>query len=372
MDTSVLKKPKILYIITSADGGGAQKYALDLARAFGGAIAAGTEATQLFDQAEDLRLTTYKLKHLKRNINPWHDILAIGEIYRLIKKERPDIVHLNSSKAGFLGSIAGKLAGAKVVFTAHGFFYFKRSAWPIKLAYTILERTASLFRDFIITVSEEDRQQAIQHHLINPVKIQTIHNGITTPLFIDKSQARKELGIIDQTFLLGNVAQLYNRKAINIFIEALDLISAELKKKIKVVIIGEGPGRQQFEQLIAQKNLGDIFLLPGYKPNAGSLIKAFDVFVLSSRREGFPYVILEAMQAGLPIIATDVGGVPEALGQAGILVPPENPQALADAITKLINNPDLMSDLSAKALIRSQNFTQEKMLAETEKIYKKL
>lgn len=363
---------KILYIITSADGGGAQKYVLDLARKFNGSIAAGAQGVELFENAKKFGIRANSLKHLKRNINPWHDVLAIWEIYSLIRKEKPEMIHLNSSKAGFLGSIAGKLAGVKVVFTAHGFFYFERSSWLTKIAYTFLERLASLCRNFIITVSEEDRKQALDHHLIKRTKIQTIYNGIPETKFLSKTEARKILGISDQVLLLGNIAQLYDRKDIGTLIKAVDLFPTNLKEKTNTVVIGEGPDRQQFEQLINEKGLGHIFSLPGYKPDASNLLKALDIFVLSSKREGFPYVILEALQAGLPIIATDVGGVKEALGDAGILVPPEDPAKLAEAIINLANNPDLRETLSAKALSRSQNFTQEKMLAETKKIYQKL
>src|SRR5512135_3762816 len=97
---------KILYIITQADGGGAQKYTLALARHFGGTVAAGSEAGQLFDDARSLQLTAYGLRHLKRSINPWHDFLACVEIRQLVKNTNPDIVHLNSTKAGILGSFA--------------------------------------------------------------------------------------------------------------------------------------------------------------------------------------------------------------------------------------------------------------------------
>lgn len=363
---------RILYIITSADGGGAQKYVLDLAHRFNGSIAAGDQGVELFENAKKLKVKTHTLKHLKRNISPWHDLLAIWEIYSLIRKENPDLIHLNSSKAGFLGSIAGKLAGVKVVFTAHGFFYFERTPWLFKISYSTLERLASLCRNLIITVSEEDRKQAIRHHLINPAKIQTIYNGIPETKFLNKSEARKTLRISEQVFLLGNVAQLYDRKDIITLIRAVDLIPTNLKEKTNTVVIGEGPDRKQFEQLINEKLLNHLFFLPGYKPDASNLLKAFDIFVLSSRREGFPYVILEALQAGLPIIATDVGGVKEALGDAGILVPPEDPSKLAEAIISLINNPALKEALSTKALSRSQNFTQEKMFVETEIIYKKL
>src|SRR5579864_6756570 len=115
----------ILYIITRADGGGAQRYVLSQARHFGGSVAAGTEDSALFEEAKKLGLRTFPLKHLKRDINLWHDFLALFEIRSLVKFLKPDVVHLNSTKAGFVGSVAAKMAGAKVVFTAHGFRFLE-------------------------------------------------------------------------------------------------------------------------------------------------------------------------------------------------------------------------------------------------------
>src|SRR5258708_2724798 len=114
---------KILYVITQADGGGAQKYVLSLAKHFGGEIAAGVENQELFADAQKLGVRVHPLRFLKRNIDFVWDILACFELIMLIKKLKPDIVHLNSSKAGFIGSIIKPLVGAKIIYTAHGFIF---------------------------------------------------------------------------------------------------------------------------------------------------------------------------------------------------------------------------------------------------------
>jgi glycosyltransferase involved in cell wall biosynthesis len=355
-----------------ADGGGAQKYVLDLAEHFGGSIAAGTEADQLFKEAGRRGIKTFPLHHLKRNVDPRHDLAAIFEIKQLIKKEHPDIVHLNSSKAGFIGSIAGGLAGTKVVFTAHGFFYFKNSPWYVKAPYAALEWIASRFRSAIIAVSEEDREQGIKHHLLPADKIITIYNGIPAIPFLAKQEARQKLGLKQDKLILGNIAQLYNRKAIDVLIKAAALLPKDIKDKIQIAVIGEGPERKNLERQIKNHNLEPEFILVGYKPMAVTLLKAFDIFVSSSRREGFSYVFLEVLQAGLPSIATDVGGNKEALADCCILIPSQDPAAMAKAIEELINNPEKQTELSQRALRRSQQFTLEKMFSETEKVYKKL
>jgi glycosyltransferase involved in cell wall biosynthesis len=363
---------KILYIITQADGGGAQKYTLTLARHFNGAVAAGNEAGKLFMDAQRAGLTTFELKHLKRNINPWHDILAVWEIHQLIKSYKPDIVHLNSSKAGILGSFASIGTKTKMVFTAHGFVFNEPLPYPTKIFYLALEKIASGYRDFIITVSDADKKSALNNKVINSNKIATIHNGIAQIPFLEKRQARAVLGLPDDKIILGSVANFYKTKGLDVLISAIAELEPKIKEKILCAVVGEGKERKSLEKQIADLNLEKTVKLLGLRPELPAAIKAFDIFTLASRKEGLPYTILEAMQAGLPIIATNVGGNAEALGPAGILVEPENPQALARAIQSLLSNIPKQKDLSQKALERSKLFTEEKMLAETEKIYRKL
>jgi glycosyltransferase involved in cell wall biosynthesis len=364
---------KVLYIVTSADGGGAQKYVLDLAQHFGGDIAAGTQSQELYDQAARAGVKTHPLHHLKREVSPRHDFLAIFEIAALIRRIKPDLVHLNSSKAGFLGSLAGRMAGTRVLFTAHGFFYFKRAPWLTRTVYAALEKFASLFRDQIIAVSDEDKNQALEHGIIQPAHIATVHNGISPVAFLSKADARNTLNLDPARILTGCIAQLYNRKAIDVLIEAVALLPNEIRGQF--VVLGDGPEQAALEALIAARGLQENFLLMGFVPNAVSYLKGFDLFVLSSRREGFPYVILEALQAGLPIVATNVGGVAEALAEAGFLVNPDAPAELAAALTQVLgalhrHGTEHFSELSRQSKIRGDLFTKEKMLLETEHVYR--
>jgi glycosyltransferase involved in cell wall biosynthesis len=329
---------KILYIITSADGGGAQKYVLDLAARFGGGVAAGNEKSDLFEQAKKLRLAVYPVNSLKRNISPVKDIRAIFEIRRIIKSVNPDIVHLNSSKAGVLGGIAAKLAGKKVIFTAHGMYYFTNTPPLKKWAYTWTEKFAALFWDRLIAVSKQDAGLALKHKLLQAKNISAIYNGLPPIIFLPKAQARQQLGTEQNKVIVGCIAQYYSRKGLDVLIKATTILPEEFKRKIQIVLIGQGPERTNLEKLINDLNLRETISLKSFQVQASSLLKALDIFVLPSRYEGFPYVLLEAMQAGLPIIATNVGGNAEALDDAGILVKSENPQALAEAIQSLLSD----------------------------------
>ncbi len=361
---------KILYIITQADGGGAQTYVLSLAKYFQGAIAAGTENDRLFKDALRAELVAYPLSHLKRNINIWNEFSAVWEIRELIKTLRPDIIHLNSSKAGILGSFANIGLGTKVVFTAHGFIFNEPRPWPIKAFFLALEKIASCYRDHIICVSEADRKAALDFSVIDGNKMSVIYNGITLINFYPASEAKLKLNLNPKKLIIGAVANFYKTKGLDILIQAVSLLPANIQEQCQFIIMGAGPEKDALQTLNHQLNTNIFFA--GDINEAAQFILAFDIFVLPSRKEGFPYAILEALQAGLPIVATDVGGVKEALGDAGVLVPPEDPAKLSQEITALVNNAELRKTLSQKSLIQSQNFTLEKMLKETNNIYQKL
>lgn len=369
---------RILYIITQADGGGAQKYTLALARHFGGAIAAGhqtgsdsacNEADRLFIEAQRFGLKTVKLEHLKRNVSPWNDFSAVWEIRELIKSYQPDIVHLNSTKAGLLGSFAAIGTKTKVVFTAHGFIFNEPLSWAIRSFYVSLEKTASAYRNFIITVSDADKNSALAYKLIAPDKIQTIHNGIGQIDFFTAEEAGRALNLPADKIIFGTVANFYKTKGVDILIDAVSMLNDEIKNHCRFIIIGDGTEIENCKLKIANLNLQNTIMLLGKKGGAAKYLKAFDCLIMPSRKEGFPYALLEAMQAGLPIIATNVGGIPEALGDAGILVGAENPEALAEAIMDIADDQEKRTKLSEQALQRSKLFTQEKMLSETEEVY---
>lgn len=363
---------KILYLITQADGGGAQNYVLSLASRFGGAIAAGSEATELFEAAQSLNLITFSLRHLKRNISPYHDLMAIWEIRQLIQSYEPDILHLNSSKAGVLGSFARMGLKTKTVFTAHGFVFNEPLPWPVRSFYLALEKEASRYRDQIITVSDADRESALKFKLIAPEKITTIHNGLGPVSFLAKEEASHKLNLPKNIFLFATIANFYKTKGLDVLIEAVSLLKTELREKCRFAIFGYGPGERDLRLQIKDLKLEPSFILLGKIHQARQYLKAFNAFVLPSRKEGFPYVILEAAQAGLPVLATKTGGIPEILGEGGFYAAPGDPKELAEKIGQILHDNGLREKLSALSLKKFQLFTLEKMLAETEKIYKKV
>ena len=383
------EKKKILYIITQSDFGGAQRYVFDLSTHlnadFDVLVAAGKDGGgELFSRLERCGIKTVRLKHLKRAINPWRDLLAFFELRQLIKTEKPNIIHLNSSKAGILGSFAAKFQVSRftfqVVYTANGWVFNEPLNWLKKKIYLWLEKLTSKYKNKIICVSEYDRQTALKYGF-PAKKLATIHNGIdfTNLHFLEKEASRQELfNRLDFKFhascfkLVGSIANLYPAKGIEYLVEAANI--ANHKSQITnciFAVIGEGAERLKLEKLIKKYNLTDKFFLLGHLENASQYLKAFDIFILPSVKEGFPYAILEAMSAGLPIISAKVGGIPEMIvdGQNGFLVEPKNPQQLAEKIAYLLKNPEISQNLQEQTIAAIKELSLAKMLEKTKEIY---
>jgi len=385
---------RILYIITQSELGGAQKYICDLIlnlkENFEIFVAAGPEGNwEIFNRLttevkSDKIISVVKLHNLIRNINPIKDLLGFIEIFKIIRKIKPEIVHLNSSKAGFIGAFAAKLAGVKkIIFTAHGWVFNEPVFFLKKWFYLLISYFTALFCDKIICVSECDKKVALENNIAQENKLIVIHNGIKNFDCLPKDIARRELNLIIKNknihwdgFLIGTIANLYKTKGIEYLIKAIYLLKLQIiNSKLQTIIIGEGNERQNLEALIRKFKLWDIVFLAGNIPEAKKYLKAFDLFVLPSVKEGLPYTILEAMLANLPVIASKVGGVPEVIddGINGFLVPAKNEKALAYKINEVINL--IKNNESDKIKKMAQNKVQkdfpfEEMLKKTENLYK--
>lgn len=370
---------KIIYLVTKDDVGGAQKYVQDLA--------------ENLDKNEfDVKILTggkKGVRFLSNAFRPYllfvNDWLALAELFFEFKREKPDVVHLNSSKAGVIGAMAAKLAGVKkVVFTAHGWVFNPDNELSFlrKKMYILLHKIAALFQDEIINVSEYDRQLATKHKIAGTEKLITIRNGLDCQRinFLDKTTARKALLKIanlsaahaGNPIWIGSVGRLVVEKSYTDLVEAARLIQ---NQNVKFFVIGSGPEKQKLQLLITEYQLQDKFFIIENLAPAASYLKAFDIFVLPSIKEGLPYTILEAMAAGLPIIATRVGGISEIVdpldgNRRGLVMPPREPEELARAINYLLKNPNEANELASngKKFLKEQ-LTLDRMILETKLVY---
>lgn len=379
--------PKILYFITQSEFGGAQRYVFDLVSNLRGefqvAVAIGEQKNNgiLAKILQKNNIEYFIISHLKRNISPINDVIAFFKIIKLIKKYQPDIIHLNSSKISILGSLASLLAGRKslrVIYTVHGWVFNEPLPAWLKSFYLRAEKFTAKFKNKIICVSEYDKQVALNYKIAPAEKLVTVHNGLGSINFYTKEEARKTLNYQNQNLLIGSIGNLYKTKGYEYLIEAADILINKNRISASFIIIGDGSERKNLKSLIKKYHLENNFILTGQVDEAAKLLKAFDIYVCSSVKEGLPYSVLEAMAAGLPIVAAKVGGIPEMivdpstdLKQAnGLIATPADAEDLAKKIKEFAIDKTLSTILGKKAEQGvSQNFGLEKMVEATKNVY---
>ncbi|OGG61630.1 hypothetical protein A3C21_01670 [Candidatus Kaiserbacteria bacterium RIFCSPHIGHO2_02_FULL_59_21] len=304
-----MQKKKILYLITKATHGGAQKYVYDLAvnlpkAEFEPIVAYGTEG-RLADDLHRANIATKRLPSLGRDIAIISDIKSFFEIYGTIRTIQPDIVHLNSSKASALGALAARLAGVpKIIFTVHGWPFGEKRNIPAKILIWKISWLTALLSHAVICVSDYDLNLAQRMPFVGR-KATRIYNGIGPMQFGSGDIVRSAFPAGAK--ITGTVGELIKNKNQIALLE-----QAKSDPGMYVAIVGEGEDRPMLEQKIREYGLRERVKLFGYVP-ASDALKGFDRFALPSLKEGLPTALIEARLAGLPVIANRVGGVGEVL-----------------------------------------------------------
>jgi glycosyltransferase involved in cell wall biosynthesis len=360
---------RIAYLVTRADPiGGAQIHVRDLAAAMRArghpcvVILGG--GGPLLDDLRAQEIPTVVLRHLTVPIRPWRDLRALREIRAALQAFRPDLVAAHSSKAGILGRVAGRTLGVPVVLTAHG-WSFTPGIPPLNAAvYRRIERLAGPLAARIITVSEFDRQLALAAGIASPDRVVTVYNGMP-----DISRAlRADPGATPVRLVM--VARFGTQKDHGTLLQAL----AGLQDRAwELDLIGEGPLRGETEALVARLGLADRVRFRGQRMDVDQLLARAQVSLLVTNWEGFPLSILEAMRAGLPVVASAVGGVTESVhdGETGYLVPRGDVAVLRDRLGRLLDSAELRRRLGAAGRARfEQDFTLEQTVARTLAVYR--
>ena len=295
-------KRKVLYVITKSNWGGAQRYVFDLAtnlpkQDFDVSVILGGDGL-LAQKLQQEKTSVYRSLFMQRDMSMLADIKSFFELYRLFKQIQPDVVHLNSSKAGGVGALAARMAGVKnIIFTVHGLPEDEPRGVLGRLLIKVATRLTFALCDKVITVSK-DNQRRVRGSVL-------IYNGIGPIVFGTGDTIRSAFppGVT----ITGTIGELNKNKNQVALIE-----EAKQNPNMYVAIVGEGEMRSKLERLINKYNLNNRVKLFGFLP-AAEVLKGFDIFALPSLKEGLPYVLLEAKQAGLPIVANRVGGIGEIL-----------------------------------------------------------
>lgn len=356
---------KILYGITKSNFGGAQRYVFDLAtearnRGHDVGVLCGQRG-RLVENLEKNKIRVITLTNLERNISVVKEVKSFLEILKVLRREKPDIFHINSSKMGGLGAVAGRLTGVKkIIFTSHGWaFNEPRPAWQ-KILIKFFTWVTILLSHNTICVSEKTKSQVSQWPFINH-KLVLIHNGISR---FDLAQRK------DKTFAVGTTSELHKIKGLDVLLVAWSKFVK--RHNAKLVMFNDGEERQNLENMAQKLGISDSVFFMGFVENARSLLSSFDIFCIPSRSEAMPYSLLEAGFAGLPVIATAVGGIPEMIesGINGILVPKEDSESIFSSLILLFEDEELRKRLGTNLKLSIQeNFSSEKMIEKTFQLY---
>lgn len=378
-----MRRLTVMHVITKLDAGGAQETAvalcagLDSAR-FDVTLVAGPDrgtGGDMWRRADELGVRTVRVARLVRAIRPTSDVAALVALWRLFRHERPDIVHTHSSKAGVLARVAARLAGVPtLVHTVHGWSFRDFQPGPIQGLYLHLERLLARVTTWIVVVAESDRRIGLANRIGVDAQYVLVRSGVDLEAFRPsrgrRGRARSSLGLPPDAVVVGTVTRLGEPKDPETTVRAFAAVR-RLVPQARLVVVGDGPHRPNIEALVDGLALDDAVHLLGARDDVAELLPALDVFVLTSLSEGLPRVLVEAMAAHVPVVATDVGGVGELVidGETGVLVPPAAPDALADAIVAVLADPVGADGRRDAAVERVGPFDARAMVQSIEELY---
>ena len=374
---------KVFNVITKLAVGGAQETALAYCAGLDPerwetVLVTGPESSpegDLFDEADRRGVRVEVVPSLARRVNPVRDLRAVVELVLLFRRERPDVVHTHSSKAGLVGRLAARIAGVPVVaHTVHG-WSFHEGMSPVARAVAVsLERTTARWTWPLVVVAEADAEIGVGAGIGQPHQYAVVRSAIDVDglrrAAASRAAARAALGVPEGVPVVGAVTRLCRQKDPETLLRAARLV-VELRPGTRFVVVGDGPLRPQVERLLDELDLRDHVTLLGRRSDVDVLLPGFDAFVLASRWEGLPRVIVEAMAVGVPVVSTDVGGVAEAVEDqvSGLLVPPGDFVALGNALVRVLDEPGLSARLRSEAAARVDEFDVGRMVDRLDDLY---
>jgi len=337
---------RIAHVITESNLGGAQRNTLLSVQ---GLLAAGMDVElicgpggPLPEVARTSGAVAHLLPELVREVDPVRDMRALLAIRRLCRQRRYRLVHTHCTKAGLLGRVAAWWAGVPaIVHTVHG-APFQLGPDTRTRVFLTLERLVGRVTDRLVCVGETFRRQVAGWGIAPEAKLTTIYSGhdfgaLTPQRGVDETKAA--LGLAEAWPIVGTVARLTEAKALHVLIEAVAALRAR-HPRLRLVLVGDGPLRPALEETVRRLGCADTVVFLGERDDVADLLGVFDVYAMSSLWEGVGRAMTEAMLAGRPVVATDVGGVGELVvdGETGLVRPPADPAALAAAIDQVASD----------------------------------
>jgi glycosyltransferase involved in cell wall biosynthesis len=333
--------------------------------------------------AEELGVPVVTIPHLHREISPVRDLLATVRLARIIRAERPAILHTHTAKAGAVGRVAALLAGRRrppiIVHTFHGHVlrgYFGRFWTGV---FRLLERWLARITDALVAVSPEVRDELVAFGVAPASKFRVIRLGIELDERLSRdgaarAETRRVMGIGDERFVVGWIGRMTAVKRTDVVLRSFRRLRDDGVDAV-LCMVGDGPDRRWVEDLAGELGVMRDSLFPGYQEDVGPFFAAFDVFVLPSGNEGTPVTAIEALASGCPVVATRVGGVPDVVtdGEDGFLVEPGDVEELAARLAQLANDPDLRGRMGAAGRERMRSrYAVDRLIDDIDRLYRDL
>lgn len=381
-------KPPILHVITRLEAGGAPNTLLLLLEGLvreGLPVELATGLTpppalDLLPRARALGIPVHVIPSLRRDMHPLYDLRALARLWGLMRKRLPVLVHAHTSKGGFLGRLAAVLAGiGPRIYTPHGTILSGYFTGPAQRFYTSLERMAARWTDTIVGLNRLETEAYLEAGIGRPEQHIQIPNGIPLGRFgrlsrEERASKRDAAGIAPEEVVLITVGRLVPVKDHRTLIEGLHHLAGD-PAPWRLWIVGEGPERPALEGLVAESGMAGRIEFLGQREDVPDLLGQSDLFLLTSLNEGFGLVLVEAMASGLPVVATDVGGIPEVVTaeETGVLVPPSDPERVAGAVRRLLRDPELRNRMGNAGEARTRAlFGVDRMIERTVALYREL
>jgi sugar transferase (PEP-CTERM/EpsH1 system associated) len=362
-------RKKVVQITHSLAMGGLQQVLYNLCRhidrsMFDVSVIALKESGLFAEKLADINIEVFVIPQVKKP-----DYFTFVKLARILREMKTDIIHTHNTQPFIDGTLAALLSGVKtIIHTDHS------RTFPDKKRYMIAERIMSFFTHKIIGVSDSVTYNLIHYEKIPHDKMLTIHNGINAADYdidIEKLKKRREIGLDNNSPVIGISSRLCYIKGITYLLKAMCDVCKGYNN-VSLVIIGDGPQKKELEQQAVSLGIKRNVYFLGETDKIQPLLKIFDIFVLPSLSEGMPVCLLEAMASGCPIVATNVGGIPEMIenGKNGILVRPADSNALSKAILYLLENEPVRKSLAieGKRVVR-EHFSALKMTRMYEQLY---
>ena len=366
----------VLHIITRLDvGGSAENTLISILRMpkaeFTSSLISGRTVDPLPRLAHTLReagVPFFEVPSLVRPVCVGSDCRALWGMWRLIRSLRPDIVHTHSSKAGFLGRLAARLARVPhILYTPHGHVFQGYFSSAVTRRFITLEKLAARWTDRIITLTDAEAAQHLALGIGQPAQFVTIPSGID----LDAITAATPRRVVLEGPVIGTVARLAPIKGHTYLVAAAPAILRECPTA-RFLFVGDGEMRLALEEQARALGVRDRVIFSGYREDVASLLAGMDLVILPSLNEGMGRVLVMAMALGKPIVATRVGGVPELLadGAAGRLVPPADSAGLADAICSVLRDPLQAKTLAEAGRRRALHYSARAMVESLAQVYR--